>query len=151
MKALQEESVFRGEGGLKEELIELCSPRCQSAAFLTVPAGAESGQNIHHQLHARASLSTFQEGCISKSWPLCVCLQPAWAGSMFQLLLLLSRGGARKTATKQNNSPFCPFWAFRLFARISLGPFSTWLIHLVFCWPLLPWLTGNTSVTSHRG
>lgn len=59
--------------------------------------------------------------------------------------------GARKTATKQNNSPFCPFWAFRLFARISLGPFSTWLIHLVFCWPLLPWLTGNTSITSHRG
>lgn len=69
---LQEECVFRGEGGLKDKLIELCSPRCQSAAFLTAPAGAESGQNIHHQLPARASLSTFQKGRISKSCHKCV-------------------------------------------------------------------------------
>lgn len=118
---LQEECVFRGEGGLKDELIELCSPQCQSAAFLTVPAGAESAQNIHHDLPARARLSTLQKGCISNSWP--VCVPPAsMSGVPAAAAAPAVRRGARKTATKQNNSPFCPFLRIQVVSRGLPGP-----------------------------
>lgn len=111
----------------------------------------QSGQNIHHQLPARASLSTFQKGCISKSWAVCVCLQPAWAGSLLQLLLLLSGGEQGKLQQNRTVLLSAPFWEFRSFLGVSLGPSSTWLTHLVSCWPLLPWLIDNTSMTSYRG
>lgn len=79
-----------------------------------------------------------------------VCLQPAWVGSLLQLPLLLSRGEQGKLQQNRTILLSAPFSEFRLFPGVSLGPSSTWLTHLVSYWPLLPWLIGDTSITSHR-
>lgn len=77
----------------------------------------------------------------------CGCLQPAWAGSLPHLL-----SGGEQGKLQQNRTILlsAPSWEFRLFPGVPLGPFSTLFTHLVSCWPPLPWLIGNTSITSHR-
>lgn len=122
MKALQEESVFRGEGGLKEELIELCSPRCQSAAFLTVPAGAESGQNIHHQLHARARLSTFRESIVFPNHDLFVCASSQHEqGPCFSFCSCCPEG-SKENCNKTEQFSFLPFLSIQVVCKDFPGP-----------------------------
>lgn len=136
--ALQEECVFKGEGGLKDELIELYSPWCQSAAFLTVPAWPKYSPPTT----CKSKPVLFPERLYFQIMT-CVCVPP-WAGSLLQLLLLLSGGEQGKL---QQNRTILLSAPCQVVSRGLCGP----LQYVVSYWPVLPWLIGNTSITSHRG
>lgn len=102
--ALQEECVFKGEGGLKDELIKLYCPWCQSAAFLTVPAWPKYSPPTT----CKSKPVLFPERLYFQIMT-CVCVPPAsMSGVPAAAAAPAIRRGARESATKQNNSPFCP-------------------------------------------
>lgn len=117
----QEDGSCRGEGGLKEERVQFCSPL--SVCSLSYSASRRRvWPNILTTNHIQEQACPFFRKVVFPSNALCLCLQTAVAGSLQQLTAPAVQSWSKENHHKPKQFFFCPFMSIQVVSRASPGP-----------------------------